>query len=103
MSVHDLHEQVISRCPEGTPVPSDERIHLQFAPTSLSSHTVLRYTGKLEVKRQVQQRQFRKSHPDSHYGACIYQYQTEYAIKVHDHTVFVCLDDKHKIKVGESE
>lgn len=101
VSVRDLREQVVSRCPEGTPVPSDEQIRLQFAPTSLSSHTALRYTGKLEVKRQVQQRQFRKSHPDSHYAACLYRYQREYAITVHDHAVFVCLDDKHKIKVGE--
>ena len=30
-------------------------------------------------------------------------YQREYAIKVRDHAVFVCLDDKHKIKVGEPE
>ena len=49
VSVRDLREQVISRCPEGTPVPSDEWICLQFVPTSLSSHTALRYTGKLEA------------------------------------------------------
>ena len=103
VSVRDLREQVISRCPEGTLVPSDEWIRLQFAPASLSSHTALRYTGKLEVKRQVQQRQFRKSHPDSHYAACLYRYQREYVIKVRDYAVFVCLDDKHKIKVGEPE
>ena len=50
VSVRDLREQVVSRCPEGTPVPSEEWIRLQFAPTSLSSHIALRYTGKLEVK-----------------------------------------------------
>ena len=38
---------------------------------SLSSHTALPYTGKLEVKRQVQQSQFTKHHPDSHYAACL--------------------------------
>ena len=103
VSVRDLREQVVSRCREGTLVSSDEWIRLQFAPASLSSHTALRYTGKLEVKRQVQQRQFRKSHPDSHYAACLYRYQREYAIKVRDYAVFVCLDDKHKIKVGEPE
>ena len=42
VSVRDLREQVVSR--------SEEWIRLQFAPTSLSSHTALRYTGKLEVK-----------------------------------------------------
>ena len=103
LSVRDLREQVVSRCPEGTPIPSDEWIRLQFAPASLSSHTALRYTGKLEVKRQVQQRQFRKSHPDSHYAACLYRYQREYAIQVRNYAVFVCLDDKHKVKVGEPQ
>ena len=101
LSVRDLREQVVSRCPEGTPIPSDEWIRLQFAPASLSSNTALRYTGKLEVKRQVQQRQFRKGHPDSHYAACLFRYQRKYAIEVRDYAVFVCLDDKHKIKVGE--
>jgi len=42
----------------------------------------------------VQQRQWRKEHVDSRYAACISRYRREYAI-------FACLDDKHRIKVGE--
>ena len=28
--VRDLREKVVEKCPSDTPVPSDERIHLQF-------------------------------------------------------------------------
>lgn len=89
VSVHGLREQVVSRCPEGTPVPSDEWICLQFAPTSLSSHTIaLCYTGKLEVKRQVQQTHFRKSHPDSHYATCLIDTRESMQLK---YVVMLCL------------
>ena len=49
----------------------------------------------------VQARQFRKSHPDSHYAAALFRYQREFAIKFKSHSNFVCLDDKHRAKVGE--
>ena len=52
----------------------------------------------------IQARQFRKDHEDScaHYAATIFQYQREMAISLKAHSTFVCMDDKHKIKVGES-
>ena len=50
----------------------------------------------------IQKRQFRKSHPDSHYCAAIFRYIRDYAIKYRDIALFVRLDDKHHIKVGES-
>ena len=51
----------------------------------------------------VQQRQLRHSHVDSHYAACIFRYMREYAIICRDFCHFICLDDKHQIKVGEPE
>ena len=33
-----------------------------------------------------------------HYTAAIYHYKREFASMLHD---FVCLDDKHKVRVGE--
>ena len=50
VSVCDLREKVVERCPKDMPVPSDECIRLQFSPVCLSSHTALRYTGCLEVR-----------------------------------------------------
>ena len=93
ISVRDLREKVKERCPPGTLVPSDEWIRLQFAPSCVSSHTALRYTGKLQVCHKVQQRQWRKQHEDSHYAACIYRYQREYGVQMQQQCVFVCIDD----------
>ena len=49
----------------------------------------------------VQQRQWRRHHVDSHYASASFHYMREYSITVREYCVFVCLDDKHKIKVGE--
>ena len=49
----------------------------------------------------VQQRQWRKRHVNSHYAACIFRYQREFAVKLRNSAVFACVDDKHRVKVGE--
>jgi len=49
----------------------------------------------------VQKRQWHKEHCDAHYGAAVFRYLCELAIKFREYTAFVCLDDKHKIKIGE--
>ena len=101
ISVRDLREQVTNRCRPDTPIPSEEYIRLQFLPARKNTKTAEQYTGKLEVRRMVQQRQWRKSHEDSHYCACIFRYMREYALMMRDVSVLVCVDDKHRVKVGE--
>ena len=103
ISVRDLREQVSARCPDGTAIPCDEWIRLQFAPINASTRTAIRYTGRLKVRHRVQQRQWRKQHPDSHYAACIYRYEREYAVLMREYSVFLSIDDKHKVKVGEPD
>ena len=49
----------------------------------------------------VQARQFRKSHPDAHYASALFHYQREFAVKFKSYTTFICVDDKHRAKVGE--
>lgn len=49
----------------------------------------------------VQKRLLRKLHPDEHYCAALFCYQREFAVKYRDYGNFICIDDKHKIKVGE--
>ena len=49
----------------------------------------------------VQARQFWKSHPDEHYAAALFRYMREFAVKFKTVTEMVCLDDKHRMKVGE--
>ena len=101
ISVRDLREQGTNRCRPDTPIPSEEYIRLQFLPARKNTKTAEQYTGKLEVRRMVQQRQWRKSHEDSHYCACIFRYMREYALMMRDVSVLVCVDDKHRVKVGE--
>ena len=101
VSVRDLWERARSLCSEGTPIPSQEWLRLQFWPKNKHARVSLQYTGRLKVKYMVQRRQFRKDHCDSHYAACIFKYMREYAIFVRDYCLFVCLDDKHRLKVGE--
>ena len=49
----------------------------------------------------VQKRQFRHDHVDQHYCAALFKYMRGYAVKFREHSVFICDDDKHRIKVGE--
>ena len=53
------------------------------------------------MKFMIQQRQWRHSLVDAHYAAAIFHYVREYALMLHDVCAFVCLDDKHKIIIGE--
>ena len=101
ISVRDFKQQVEQRCPPETPIPCDELVRLQFVPAHKCYRSASKYTSFLEVKKQVQQRQWRKDHEDTHYAACIFRYMREYAILFHRFSVFACLDDKHKVKVGE--
>ena len=72
ISVRDLIDQVSSRCPEGTPIPSEAWVKYNFYPKNPRSKSAKHYTGRLKIKRHIQKRFFRKEHPDSHYcAACI--------------------------------
>ena len=64
-SSRDLLEQVAAKCPEGTPIPSEQWLRLQFWPKNKTTKSALQYTGKLDVKFMVQARQTRKSHDDA--------------------------------------
>ena len=101
ISVGDLREQVKARLPAETPVPSESWIRLQFWPKNRHAHSRIHYSGKLNIRFMVQARQFRKTHPDTHYAAALFKYQRECAVLFRDDCAFLCLDDKHRVKVGE--
>ena len=101
ISVRDLREQVASRCPLSTPIPSSSWLSLQFWPKSIHAHSRVHYTGRFKVKYMVQARQFSKDHEDSHYAAAVFRYQREFAVLFRQSSLFVCMDDKHRLKVGE--
>lgn len=101
ISVRDLQEQVASRCPPSTPIPSRSWISLQFWLKTAHSHSRVHYTSRFAVKYMVQARQFRKDHEDAHYAAAVFRYQRELAVMFRQNSSFVCMDDKHRVKVGE--
>ena len=103
ISVRDLIEEVEKLCPADIPIPSESWVRLNFCPRNPHAQVAKRYKGRLEAKHMIQKRQFRKSHPDSHYCAAIFRYMRDYAIKYRDMSIFVCIDDKHRIKVGEPD
>ena len=103
ISIRDFRDQVAARCPADTNIPSIEWIRLQFWPKTPNSKRAIHHTGRFKVRFKVQQRQFRKEHPDSHYAAGVFQYLREYAVFIREHCIFYCLDDKHRIKIGEPD
>lgn len=84
VSIRDFRDQVISRVPEGTPIPSMEWLSLQFWSKSPKTKTALQHTCRLKVRYMVQQHQFRKTHEDEHYAAAIFRYFREFALKHRD-------------------
>lgn len=101
VSIKDLIEKVRDMCPEDTPIPSNAWVQFNFFPRNPHSATAKRYRSRLQVKHIVQRRQLRKFHPDAHFCAALFRYEREYAIRFRDISLFVCIDDKHKISVGE--
>lgn len=101
ISVRDLIVQVTSRCPEGTGIPSESWVKYNFCPKNPRAKSSAHHTGRLKVKRQVQRRLFCKEHLDGHYCAALYRYLREFAVRYRDVSIFVSVDDKHRIKVGE--
>ena len=133
ISVRDLVDQVKSRCPENTRIPSVEWNCLQFWPNTPAAQSAMQYASKFRMKFMVQQQQWKHSHVDCHYAAAIfrylqfflqsvhnyylyvlhtvrctllpasfhYRYMREYALLLRDVCAFVCLDDKHKIKISK--
>ena len=38
---------------------------------------------------------------DAHYLACIFRYESEYAAMIRESSMLACINDEHKIKIGE--
>ena len=62
-----------------------------------SAKATLHHTGRFKVRFRVQQRQWRKEHPDAHSATGVFCYQREYAVMVRDHCWFFCLNDQHNL------
>ena len=73
LSVGDMHAQVASRCAEGAKIPSMKWLSYQFWPRKPLASTAKLYKGYINMKFMVQPRQFRATHPDSHYASALFR------------------------------
>lgn len=101
ISVRDLISEVAKQCPEGTPIPSESWVRFNFCPRNPRAKVAQHYRGRLGAKNVVQKRLFRKTHQDEHYAAALFRYEREFALKYRSECIFFCIDDKHRVKVGE--
>ena len=105
ISAPDLYEKCTKaylekELPEND-IPSFSWFKLNFGPKDLMTHTTLNYTGCFSVKYMVLQRMIRKTYADDYYTNVISKYAHEYTGNIRDICSFICMDDKHRISMGE--
>ena len=81
-------------------IPTYQWFLLQFWSTSKSQSRIL-HTGRLNVRRMVQSRVFRKDNPDMHYTNAIYSFLKERAQFNSCCCAMVGADAKCKVSLGE--
>ena len=101
VSVRDLRSQVQAKCPEGTKIPSIPWIRLRFWPKTRS--TLARMNALYWKARWYASwcRPEISKVSCIHYAAAIFRYEREMSLLFRGKCVFVCLDDKHRIKIGK--
>ena len=100
ISVRDLIQEVSKLCP-GECIPSEQWVRLQFCPRNPRAKVASQYKSQFNVKMMIQKRQFRLNHIDAHYCAAIFRYMRDFAICFRNSVLFISMDDKHRIKIGE--
>ena len=101
ISVTDLIRIIKERLPDGSIVPSESTVRLQFWPTNAYAATALKYTGRYNVRYAIQQRQIRAQHPDQHYCAFQYHLLKHFAVLHREYVEFLSEDDKAIVPIGE--
>ena len=100
LSLKDLINQTVEKCPEGTEIPSAALVRLQFSPRNPYAHSAMNFTSKIQVQYKIQRRQLRLSHPDDHYCNALFKYLKSLAVRIQpDCCLFFC-DDKANREPG---
>ena len=103
LSAPDLHKAVSAQLPADAKKPSVKWLYYQFWPKDPTKASAVQHTGKLPIKFMVQSRQFRGTHPDSHYAAALFRYLRHFVIRFQRFSCLVLQDDKDHCKVGEPQ
>lgn len=101
ISVEGLIDTIAKSLPKDAHIPSKSWVLFNFWPSSSYTRSAMCYTGRFNVKFAVQQRITRAQHPDAHYAFHQYIMMKEMASALRDECVFICLDDKSIVPIGE--
>eukprot|EP00957_Ditylum_brightwellii_P190259 14482249-Ditylum_brightwellii.AAC.1 len=104
ISVCDWHEQVMKTLLEGSGIPSERLLYLQFSPAYAHCCSARVYKSCFNMKKKVQTRQLVKYNVDSQYSNAVFRMMHKFTVKNGSDIVkFIPVDDKAKIKVGEPD
>lgn len=101
MSIESLIDTVKQDLPKDAKVPSASWVAFNFWPANAYCRSAMSYTGKFDVKYAVQQRLTRARHPDSSFAYSQFVMMKEMAVDIRDESLFICLDDKSVVPIGE--
>ena len=97
-----IHDRLQKKYPESCPpTPSLEWIRLQFWPSNQYNISALKCSGRFKIKYGVQVRQLHRGHQDSHYVSVLLQYVKAFSVQHKSNLLFMSVDDKAIIPVGE--
>ncbi|CAG8449099.1 2638_t:CDS:2 [Scutellospora calospora] len=82
-------------------ISSAQWLRLQFWLKNLTWLSSLQFTSCLPLKFIVQTCQLHAFYPDIHYASALFRYEKKFAMKFHEITNFIFMDDKYHCKVGE--
>ena len=101
VSVRALVDSIKAELPDGTPIPGLTTVRLSFWPCNPYLHSSISYSADFKVKRAVQQRMVKVRHDDANYAFNYAFYMKNVAVKFKEYSVFISVDDKAVIPVGE--
>ncbi len=101
VSVRALVAEIKALLPDGTPIPGMTTVKLSFWPCNPYLHSSISYSAEFKVKRAVQQRMVKARHEDANYAFNYALYMKNLAVKFRDNSVFISVDDKAVVPVGD--
>ena len=102
-SIENLHQIVLDRVSEGSAVPSNSWLYMNFWPSNQYHNSASHHTGRFNFKFKLQQQLVRAQHPDAYYCATLFKFQRTMAVKYREYASMFFVDDKATVPVGEPE
>ena len=102
-STENLCQIVLDRLPEGSAMPSNSWLHMNFWPSNQYHNNASYHNGRFNLKFKLQQRLVRAQHLDAYYCATLFKFQRIMAVKYREYASIFFVDNKAIVPVGEPE